>query len=119
MARGKDLSVFERGFVVGCMDGRSFSQITLLAHVSTGTVTSDICIYCRSMRTSVNTVYSCGWQHIFNDCKENRRLPQVTEKCESVGKHGFTITYRGYYCRAAVRKGPHYKDEYTSESSAI
>lgn len=73
MARGKDLSVFERGFVVGCMDGRSFSQITLLAHVSTGTVTSDICIYCRSMRTSVNTVYSCGWQHIFNDCKEKQK----------------------------------------------
>ena len=66
MARGKDISDFDRGLIVGTqMAGASVKKTAHLAAVSVGTVTSVF----RSMeKTSVNRIGNCGRQGTFDDC---------------------------------------------------
>ena len=63
MARGKDLSDFERGFIIGArMAGASVTKTAQLASVSIGTVTKVTSAFRSMGKTSVNRVGNCGRQ---------------------------------------------------------
>ncbi len=67
MARGKDLSDSERGFIVGAqMAGASVTNAAQLTSVSIGTVTKVTSVSVEKI--SVNRVRNCGRQHTFNEC---------------------------------------------------
>lgn len=58
MAKGKDLTDFDRGFIIGArMAGASVTQTAQLASVSIGTVT--IVTSAFRSKTSVNRVVNC------------------------------------------------------------
>uniref|UniRef100_A0A3B4XRT0 Transposase Tc1-like domain-containing protein n=1 Tax=Seriola lalandi dorsalis TaxID=1841481 RepID=A0A3B4XRT0_SERLL len=91
MTRGKDLSDFERGFIVGArMAGASVTKTAQLASVSIGTVTKVTSAFSSLGKTSVSRVGNCGRQRTLDDrdaralvryVRKNRTatLPQVTE----------------------------------------
>ena len=68
MARGKDLSDFERRFIVGArMAGASVTKTAQLACVIRGTVTKVTSAFGSMGKTSANTVRNCGGQCTFDD----------------------------------------------------
>lgn len=123
MARGKDLSDFERGFIVGArMAGASVTKTAQLASVSKGTVTKVTSAFTSTGKTSVNRVGNCGRGRAFDEqdtralvrfVKKNRRatLSQVTENINAGRDHNVSartvlrqLHREGYYSRDPVQK---------------
>lgn len=80
MVRGKDLSDFERGFIIGArMGGASVTKIAQLACVSIGTVTKVTSAFRSVGKTSVNRAGNCGRKRRFSD-RDARALVRYVEK---------------------------------------
>uniref|UniRef100_A0A3B4YW54 Transposase Tc1-like domain-containing protein n=1 Tax=Stegastes partitus TaxID=144197 RepID=A0A3B4YW54_9TELE len=83
MVRGKDLSDFERGFIVGArMAGASVTRTAQLASVSIGTVAKVTSAFRATGKTSVSRVGNCGRQRTLDD-RDARALVQFVKKNRS------------------------------------
>uniref|UniRef100_A0A3P8SKM5 Transposase Tc1-like domain-containing protein n=1 Tax=Amphiprion percula TaxID=161767 RepID=A0A3P8SKM5_AMPPE len=118
MVRGRDLSDFERGFIVGArMAGASVTRTAQLVGVSIGTVAKVTSAFRVTGKTSVSRVGNCGRQRTLNDrdaralvqfVKQNRSatLAQVTQNLNAGRNH--TVSARTV--RRQLHREGYYKE---------
>lgn len=130
MVRGRDLSDFERGVIVGArIAGASVTKTAQLAGVSIGTVTKVTSAYKTLGKSSVSRVGNCGRQRSLDErdaralvqfVKKNRSatLAQVTESVNAGRSHSVSartvrrqLHREGYYKeitvpRTSAKEGP-------------
>uniref|UniRef100_A0AAZ1X7Y2 Transposase Tc1-like domain-containing protein n=2 Tax=Oreochromis aureus TaxID=47969 RepID=A0AAZ1X7Y2_OREAU len=121
MVRGRDLSDFERGVIVGArMAGVSVTKAAQLTGVSIGTVTKVTAAYKTQGKSSVSRVGNCGRQRSLGEhdaralvqfVKKNRSatLAQVTESVNAGRSHSVSartvrrqLHREGYYKEVTV-----------------